>query len=183
MNGPECFADYSVPITLKEAIRARSPFTRNSGHYRFVPPSLVGKPDDGPPLAVVGQKKCHRKKFPRFAPRRDLYVLHREFGRVVNVGMGGICFTYFDDPNRQGELPREGLLLAGNDQFVGGVPFETMADVVVIPHFAGKYRVRRRCVQFGELADHQLEELERFILDNAHIPQLAGAPVRRSYRE
>ncbi|ADH84868.1 hypothetical protein [Desulfurivibrio alkaliphilus] len=180
MSGQEYFADYSVPITLKEAVRARSDFARNRWQHRFEPPFFSGTPGGGSPLAITGPKACRRKKFPRFAPRRDFYVLHREVGRVINVGMGGLCFTYFDDPSRQGELPEEGLLLAGTGQCVKGVPFETMADQVVVPLLAGKYRVKRRCVQFGELTEHQIEELERFILDNAYVPQLAGAPGRRT---
>ena len=176
MNTQKCLVDDSAPVTLKEVIRARSSLVRQTDFHWFEPP--VPSLESWTAQPSLESQLCLQRKFPRFSPRHKLYVLHRELGRVVNLGMGGLCFTYFDDPNRQSPLPQEGLLVTADNHYLEGLPFEVIADLVVIPHYHGKYRVRKRCVRFGELEDEQVEKLENFILENAHIPQLSTKIAR-----
>lgn len=164
--------DLSVYLTLKEAIRERSSYSRSHG-YRHSERWRPFRQLASLPILPLPQARRHRRNLPCFVPRGEIYVVHRELGRVVGIGMGGVCFTYQDHKPPAGELPREGLLFTADDLFLDGLPFEIVADQVVGPPLADKYRLRKRRVHFGELSDGQVERLENFILRNAYIPQLA----------
>ncbi|MEW6594751.1 MAG: hypothetical protein AB1413_07790 [Thermodesulfobacteriota bacterium] len=111
--------------------------------------------------------------YPSFMPRREMYVLHREFGRIVEIGMGGLRFTYFAQEFFALAPPAEGLLFSNSDDFLEEIPFVVLADRTLSLPFASKYLLRERRVRFGELTASQTRRLERFILKNAHIPQLS----------
>jgi hypothetical protein len=121
-------------------------------------------------------------KYPCFAPRREMYVLHREFGRVTEISMGGICFTYFDRDFFSAELPVEGTLFTNTDDYLDEIPFEVISDKTVSLLFASKYFLKERRIRFGELTANQIRQLERFILKNAHIPQLSYDTRYNSYK-
>lgn len=111
--------------------------------------------------------------YPRFTPRREVYVLHREFGRLAEISMGGIRFTYFDQAFFSTEPPAMGMLFTNTDDYLDEIPFHVVSDKMVSHLFASKYFLKERRIRFGELSANQVRTLERFILKNAHIPQLS----------
>ena len=113
----------------------------------------------------------HHGKFPRFTPRQEMYVFHQGVGRVLDISMGGVSFSYIADNPPPEELPREGILFTHSGQHIQGVPFEIMADEVCSRFFSSDYFVMERRVRFGALSEVQVRQLESFILNNAHIPQ------------
>jgi len=115
----------------------------------------------------------NRRKFPRFMPKKDMYVLHHNFGKVIDISMGGILFNYVDKEYLQGNPPERGILFGYNDHYMDEIPFETVADTVISKSPASKPVIKQRRVFFGDLTAGQIQQLERFILDNARIPQLA----------
>lgn len=109
----------------------------------------------------------NRRKFPRFTPKNDLFVLHSHFGKIINIGMGGILFTYAgtkDDP--ASSIPTKGVLFAKEDDYLVELPFKIVSDTVVHRTLRGKYNIKRRAVVFEDLNPEQVEQLEQFILDN-----------------
>ena len=110
-------------------------------------------------------------KFPRFTPRQEMYVFHQGVGRVLDISMGGVSFSYIADNHPTEALPREGILFTHSGQHIQGIPFEIMADDVCARFFSSDYFVMERRVRFGELSELQVRQLESFILNNAHIPQ------------
>ncbi len=115
----------------------------------------------------------HHGKFPRFTPRREMYVFHQGVGRVLDISMGGVSFSYIAGNPPPAELPEEGILFTHNGEHVQGVPFEIMADDVCSRFLSSGYFVRERRIRFGELSGEQIRQLESFILNNAHIPQFS----------
>lgn len=113
----------------------------------------------------------HHGKFPRFTPRQEMYVFHQGVGRVLDISMGGVSFSYIADNHPPEELPTEGILFTHSGQHIQEVPFEIMADEVCSRFFSSDYFVMERRVRFGELSEVQVRQLESFILNNAHIPQ------------
>ncbi|MGV1099660.1 hypothetical protein ACUUL3_09680 [Thiovibrio sp. JS02] len=113
----------------------------------------------------------HHGKFPRFAPRREMYVFHQGVGRVLDISMGGVSFSYIADNHPPTEPPREGILFTHHGEHIQGIPFEIVADAVCSRFFSSDYFIRERQVRFGELSEVQIRRLESFILNNAHIPQ------------
>lgn len=115
----------------------------------------------------------HHGKFPRFTPRLEMYVFHQGVGRVLDISMGGVSFSYIADNHTPAELPKEGILFTHNGQHIQGISFEIVADDVCSRFFSSDYFVRERRVRFGELSEAQVKQLESFILNNAHIPQFS----------
>lgn len=115
----------------------------------------------------------HHGKFPRFTPRQEMYVFHQGVGRVLDISMGGVSFSYIADNPPPTELPEEGILFTHNGQHVQGVPFEILSDDVCSRFLSSDYFVRERRIRFGELSGVQVRQLESFILNNAHIPQFS----------
>jgi hypothetical protein len=54
------------------------------------------------------------------------------------------------------------------------IPFETVSDTVISKSPTSKPVIKQRRVIFGDLTEGQIQQLERFILNNASIPQLAS---------
>ena len=113
----------------------------------------------------------HHGKFPRFTPRLEMYVFHHGVGRVLEISMGGVSFSYIADTPPPEELPTEGILFTHSGRHVSEIPFEIMGDEVYSRFFSSEYFVRQRQVRFGELSEAQIRQLENFLLNNAHIPQ------------
>ena len=73
----------------------------------------------------------NRRKFPRFIPKKEMYVLHYHFGKVLDIGMGGILFNYVDKDYLNEEPPKRGILFGLNDQYMDEIPFETISDSII----------------------------------------------------
>lgn len=147
------------PCVSGEALGTRPGNWHDTGGGKYVP---VGN--------APGE---HHGKFPRFTPRQEMYVFHQGVGRVLDISMGGVSFSYIADNHPVEELPGEGILFTHAGQHVQGIPFEIVADEACSRFFSSDYFVRERRVRFGELSEVQVRQLESFILTNAHIPQFS----------
>ncbi|MBU2538714.1 MAG: hypothetical protein KKH22_09745 [Proteobacteria bacterium] len=124
-------------------------------------------------VCASGTTGEHHGRFPRFTPRLEMYVFHQGVGRVLDISMGGVSFSYIADNHSPEELPKEGILFTHNGQHIQGIPFEIMTDDVHSRFFSSEYFVKERRVRFGELSVAQVRQLESFILNNARIPQFS----------
>lgn len=113
------------------------------------------------------------EKFPRFTPCQEMYVFHNEVGRVLDISMGGVSFTYIADNLPPKEFPAEGMLFTHSGRHIQEIPFEFIRDHVHGRFFSSGYFIRERRVRFGELSAELVKQLEYFILENARIPQLS----------
>ncbi|MCX5863938.1 MAG: hypothetical protein NTW42_02550 [Deltaproteobacteria bacterium] len=115
----------------------------------------------------------HCGKFPRFTPNQEMYVFHNEVGRVLDISMDGVTFTYIADNRPTKEFPPEGMLFTVGGTYIHEIPFERISDHVHGNFFSSGYFIRERRICFGELSTDLVKQLECFILENAHIPQLS----------
>lgn len=120
------------------------------------------KPEDG---------RC--EKFPRFTPCQEMYVFHNEVGRVLDISMDGVAFTYIADHQPPQEFPAEGILFTHGGKHIQKIPFEIISDHIHGHFFLSDYFIRERRIRFGELSPDLVKQMECFILENAHIPQLS----------
>ena len=112
-------------------------------------------------------------KFPRFTPCQEMYVFHNEVGRVLDISMDGVSFTYIADNLPPKEFPPAGTLFTHGGRHIQEIPFESISDHIHGRFFSSGYFIRERRVRFGELSSDLVKQLECFILENAHIPQLS----------
>ncbi|MCB2183791.1 MAG: hypothetical protein KQH63_17315 [Desulfobulbaceae bacterium] len=114
----------------------------------------------------------NRRRFPRFSPKKEMYVLHYNFGKVIDIGMGGILFNYVDKDYLNEKPPERGILFGLNEDYMDEIPFETISDSIISKSASSKPVIKQRRILFGDLTDSQIRMLEQFIIANARIPQL-----------
>lgn len=124
----------------------------------------------------------HHGKFPNFMPRLEMFVFHHGVGRVLDISMGGVTYSYIADSYPPEELSTEGILFTYSGQHVPEIPFEIMGVDVYSRFFSSKYLIMKRMVRFGELSEAQVRQLESFILKHAHIPQLSYDSRYENYK-
>jgi hypothetical protein len=89
-------------------------------------------------------------------------------GALVDISMGGIAFYYSALSPRQEQRPQSGILVGDDDLWLQDYPIKTVQDFVVkIPVFSKRPILRRRCLAFGPLSDHQESLLEQYIWLNS----------------
>ena len=85
-------------------------------------------------------------------------------GEVVDISLGGLAFYYNALPPRMEQKPQSGILIGNDDLWLQDFPIKTVQDFVVqIPVFSKRPVLRRRCLAFGPLSDHQQSLLEQYI--------------------
>lgn len=90
-------------------------------------------------------------------------------GELVDISLGGLAFYYSDTPSRQEYQLQSGILVGDDDLWLEDFPIKTVHDFVVeIPVFSKRPILRRRCLAFGPLSNHQKSLLEQYIWLNTH---------------
>jgi hypothetical protein len=111
----------------------------------------------------------NRRKFPRFKVQNDIFVLHSDFGKVMEIGMGGIAFTYIEKDSPKNGAQNTGALFNQSDDYIIELPLKTVSDTIVRKSASDRLNIRKRVVVFENLESEQVDRLEKFILDNVPI--------------
>lgn len=112
----------------------------------------------------------NRRKFPRFKVDTGLFVIHSDFGKVQEVGIGGLVFHYLEKDRESETFPATGVLFSQDDDYLVELPFKTISDISIQNSFISRFNLRKRTIIFGELESEQLDQLETLILNNVVIP-------------
>lgn len=125
----------------------------------------------------------NKRKFPCFSLQRDLYVIHRDFGKIIEISMGGLLFTYLDGSLPDTEIPSTGIFFNYSDQYLDKIPFEIGDDNIAQHMGPTGHRLRQRRIKFGAMSDEQIAEIEKLILANARMPQLSSNTRYTPYKD
>jgi hypothetical protein len=88
-------------------------------------------------------------------------------GEVTDISMGGLAFRYLERGKPLNGTYIDIFMIEEVFHF-GKVSVKTISDVAVVGGTPSSLITIRRCgVQFGELTDHQMFQLENFIKDYA----------------
>jgi len=88
----------------------------------------------------------------------------KEIGQIIDISMGGLAFRYIADGDQLNESRELEIYLANNGFHLEKVPFNTISDFELTSEFPlSSIRMRRRGMQFGELLQTQVSQLEYFI--------------------
>lgn len=114
------------------------------------------------------KKIVDQRKHKRFQIQNDVFVASRHrfanVGNVVDISMGGIGFRYLAseyEPSGSFELE---IFSADRNFYMEKVPFKTISDFEMVNDvLCSSLIMRRSGIQFGELTDKQISQLEYFI--------------------
>jgi len=88
----------------------------------------------------------------------------KEIGQIMDISMGGLAFRYIADGDQLNESHELEIYLANNGFHLKEVPFNTISDFELTSEFPlSSIIMRRRGVQFGELPQTRVSQLEYFI--------------------
>jgi hypothetical protein len=118
--------------------------------------------------------------YPFFKPRREIYVLHGELGRIVDISMGGIRFTYSATDHLPAIPPACGMLFTNIDDYLEEIPLRVLSDKTIFHLLDSQYLLKERNASFGDLTEGQVRSLERFILKNVYAGRCSSGVVHSS---
>jgi hypothetical protein len=121
--------------------------------------------------AAMTGRPTDRRKNKRFRVRGMAlavvrpYLIHRNpVGAINDISLKGLSFSYVVNAETTRELPELDVCLQDNGFYVCKIPFETVSDFEVKEPCAFRpMGLRRRGVQFGDLSEKQVSQLEYFI--------------------
>lgn len=107
-----------------------------------------------------------RRKDPRYRTSEGAFVnAASNFGKIVNVSMGGLCFQYInwhEDTQETGELD---IYLNGQDM-LNSIPFQILPAPSAKQQAEGQFLLKECRVKFDNLSQIQKTKLEHFILQS-----------------
>ena len=111
------------------------------------------------------QRKDKRFQVPKdaFAALGPDYI---KVGQIINISMGGLAFRYLgsEEPSNASELD---IFLARRAFYLYKLPFETVWDFVTDEKPFSSINMKLCGLQFGQLTQSQISELQYFIQDYA----------------
>jgi hypothetical protein len=121
-------------------------------------------------IMKVAKEGIDRRRHERIGVEGGAFIVvhpdSAKLGQVINIGPDGLAFRYMTDGDPWQRATRLDLFVVGRDFYLEDIPFSTMWDLAtgkVVPW--GSTTMRRRGVQFGNLALPQRTMLTRFIRD------------------
>ncbi len=146
-----------------------------------------------PCAAIDGQRRqdaryqirgCARVVFfqPRFVKAVSPKIIR--LGPVVDISHGGLAVEYLDTKSRAGDFTELSVEMPDYGLFLYRFPFRTILDYE-IAEMNSSQQIRRRCVRFHNLNQHQLFRLRKFIQLHTCGPLIdrrSGTDRRYPYR-
>ncbi len=114
----------------------------------------------------VEQRKHKRFKVLEgaFAALRAPWPHSTRLGQIIDIGMGGLAFSYMDIGGETGGPSELDIVLSVKNFYLYKVPFKEVSDFQLDKEEGLTAIVTRRCsVRFGELTQDQKYQIQYFI--------------------
>jgi hypothetical protein len=108
-----------------------------------------------------------RRRHPRFqAPIGafvEVWTHPTRLGEIIDISIGGLAFRYLATKKPSNGSHKLNIFLDEKGFRLNDVPFETVTDFGIGQTHVPSVTVRQSGVQFGQLTDQQISQLENFI--------------------
>ncbi len=114
------------------------------------------------------EKHVERRKYTRFRTRNGALIELRsqrgKLGEIIDISKGGLAFRYIDIGDRPKGSFELDIFLKETGFRLEKMPAKTISDFRTTKYFPfSSTKTRRQGVQFGELTQKQISQLEHFI--------------------
>ena len=128
-------------------------------------------------MRIEGMKRkrlAERRKRKRFQVHVGAFAVIRpestKLGQIIDISHEGLSFQYPVAASQSNGASELDVFLAGDGFYLEKIPIKTVSDLKVPKKFSNRSLPMRRCgVQFGELTDNQIAQLEYFIQKHTKI--------------
>ena len=87
-------------------------------------------------------------------------------GYMIDISLGGLSFRYVDSSIEKNSSSELTILISTPRFCLDHIPYRTVADFEMPAEFSfSSIRIRRRCVEFGQLNERQHHAIEELILN------------------
>lgn len=109
---------------------------------------------------IIEERRSHK----RFNIKKCTIAVSAKLGQVVDISMGGLSFSYIETGNWVKESSPLATLFGPDDLCIDEFPMRIISDCSL----GNGVSMLRRCgVEFGELNQKQISQLEHFIWVNS----------------
>ena len=119
---------------------------------------------------MAGEKFNERRKEQRFQAKERVFAFPEqhvcELGQIIDISRDGLAFQYIDDREPSTGSFTLNLFMHGNDFCVKKLRVRTTSDISLeedYESFITTIQLRRRGVQFLDLSEEQLSQLDHFL--------------------
>ena len=114
------------------------------------------------------EKHVERRKYTRFRTRNGALIELRsqrgKLGEIIDISKGGLAFRYIDIGDRPKGSFELDIFLKETGFRLEKMPAKTISDFRTTKYFPfSSTKTRRQGVEFGELTQKQISQLEHFI--------------------
>ena len=117
-----------------------------------------------------GKEGVERRKHKRFEVPIGAFVAFRprdtRLGEIIDISAGGLAFRYLATKEPLNGSCKLKIFPTEGDSYLNDVLFKTITDFGTYEIPFTSITMRRSGVQFGELTDNQMSQLQRFIHSN-----------------
>ena len=127
-------------------------------------------------MATAHKEMLERRKHKRFQVQDDAIAVLRPVvdlrGPIIDISRGGLAFRYISSKESSGQSSKLDILLPDLSFYLGHLPIRTVHDFEVTSEYTlGNTKTRRCSVQFRELTQKQISQIENFMKN--HTRRLA----------
>lgn len=115
----------------------------------------------------IEEPSVERRKHKRYLTRDGTYAVLRppanKIGKIIDISLSGMAFTYFSTNGKT--MESTGLdLLADEGLCLENIPYTTVNDCI-IPNEQpfSQITMRRHCIQFNGITNEHINQLKSFI--------------------
>ena len=124
--------------------------------------------DSGQSLGVADKVMLERRKYKRFQVQDDAVAVLRPFvdmrGPIIDISRGGLAFRYITAKSSQDRSSKLDIMLPDLSFCLGSLPIKKICDFEVTSKLVfGNTKTRRCSVQFRNLTNEQMSQLDHFI--------------------
>ena len=119
-------------------------------------------------VRMVRKAPNERRKYKRFNAQDGAFALVKnhdsKVGQIIDVSMRGLAFKYIANGKQSKGVFELDIFLTGHGIHSKNIPFKTISDFEMKREIPFSFvKMRRCCVQFGELSHIHMSQLEDFI--------------------
>ena len=116
------------------------------------------------------EKIVERRKYKRFLVQEGAYALLKnnssKLGQIKNISKGGLAFSYIVDEEQMNDSFKVDIFITDSGYCLKDVPSKKISDFHIDNRLPfSTFSIRQAGIQFNELNQSQLSQLDNFMRD------------------
>lgn len=112
-----------------------------------------------------------QRKYPRFKPKTQMFILHSQFGVINDISVNGLSYDYYSSSKEEPCIGSStATIFVPDGDSLKNIPFVVIGDMIKGISDSYTMPVKKCRLCFPELIGEQLQDLESFIINYSTLP-------------